>query len=239
MATATKSCAADLVTVYDKQCEDLILRHLCAPFPKFRCLAEETAADNGLGDEPTWIVDPIDGTTNFVHTHYHCCVSIGLAVGRELVVGVVHNPNTRETFEAVRGGGAFCNGEPIHVSAKAGLPEALVGCNFPARRTEEKLGAIFNVQRSLLVAGVHGLRVDGSSAIDLCNVAMGRLDAFFEVGIQPWDVAAGAVILREAGGVMTDTTGDTFDPLNHRVIGANSPALAAEIARICLEHKYH
>ncbi|KAI8567309.1 hypothetical protein RHMOL_Rhmol02G0111100 [Rhododendron molle] len=191
----------DLVTETDKACEDLIFNHLKQYFPSHQFIGEETTAACGvteLTDEPTWIVDPLDGTTNFVHGFPFVCVSIGLTIGKIPTIGVVYNPIMDELFTGIHGKGAFLNGNLIKVSSQTEL------------------------MKSLLATEVRSLRMSGSCALNLCGIACGRLDLFYETGFGgPWDVAGGAVIVKEAGGVLFDPSGKEFDITAQRVAASN------------------
>ncbi|XP_044981247.1 inositol monophosphatase 3 isoform X2 [Hordeum vulgare subsp. vulgare] len=192
----------DLVTETDKACEDLIFNHLRMLYPDHKFIGEETSAALGSTDDltydPTWIVDPLDGTTNFVHGFPFVCVSIGLTIGKIPTVGVVYNPIMNELFTAVRGKGAFLNGSPIRTSPQNELVKAL------------------------MVTEIRSIRMCGSLALNMCGVACGRLDLCYEIGFGgPWDVAAGALILKEAGGFVFDPSGDEFDLMAQRMAGSN------------------
>lgn len=165
------------------------------PCPRRFIGEEQTAANGGvipeLTDAPTWMVDPVDGTTNFVHGQPMVCTSIGLAVGKRCVVGVVFNPILDEFFEARLGGGALLNGRPVHVSPRGDLRECVVGTEIGIGRDEETLDAMMDRIRKV-TKEVRGIRGSGSCAINMCSVAMGRADAMFEINIGgPWDVGAG------------------------------------------------
>ncbi|KDD75655.1 inositol monophosphatase [Helicosporidium sp. ATCC 50920] len=206
--------AVDLVTETDRECEALILRRLGAAFPNHAFIGEESSAAAGgppspraLTMGPTWMIDPLDGTTNFVHGFPFSCVSIGLVVARRPVLGVVHCPMLGETYTAVEGGGAFLNGAPIRCSERAELRQALFVTELGTRRDEAFLEAAMKRIR-LVAAATRSMRAAGSCALNLCGVAAGRLDAYFEYGLGgPWDMAAGAVVLREAGGIVVDPSG--------------------------------
>ncbi|KAK9031450.1 hypothetical protein V6N11_032828 [Hibiscus sabdariffa] len=191
----------DLVTETDKACEDLVFNHLKQHYPSHKFIGEETTAACGaseLTDEPTWIVDPLDGTTNFVHGFPFVCVSIGLTIGKVPTVGVVYNPIMNELFTAVLGKGAFLNGTPIRVSSQNELV------------------------KSLLATEVRSLRMSGSCALNLCGIACGRLDLFYEIGYGgPWDVAAGVLIVKEAGGLVYDPFGKDFEITVPKVAASN------------------
>ncbi|XP_073125911.1 inositol monophosphatase 3-like [Henckelia pumila] len=215
----------DLVTETDKKCEEVIFDYLRSKYPDHKFIGEETTAACGvteLTDEPTWIVDPLDGTTNFVHGFPFVCVSIGLTIGFIPTVGVIYNPIMDELFTAVRGEGAFLNGNPITVSSQTELVKSLLATEAGTNRDKFTLDATTNRINSLLFK-VRSLRMSGSCALNLCGVACGRLDMFYEVGFGgPWDVAAGAVIVSEAGGLVFDPSGKEFDVTSRRVAASNS-----------------
>ncbi|GMH42674.1 hypothetical protein BSKO_10593 [Bryopsis sp. KO-2023] len=215
----------DLVTETDKACEKVVFDAIRSNFPEHKFIGEEESAARGtaapLTDDPTWMVDPLDGTTNFVHRWPFCCVSIALVVNKEVVVGVVYNPILDEMFTAEKGQGAFLNGSRIHVSDTSDLGSALVATELGVTREERALDVIFERIRRLSAAS-RSLRCNGSCALNLCGVACGRLDAFFEIGFGGcWDVAAGALVLQEAGGHVLDPTGKPFGLMSRRVLGTN------------------
>jgi inositol-phosphate phosphatase/L-galactose 1-phosphate phosphatase len=227
--------AVDLVTETDKACEAMVLSRIRAAFPDHAFIGEEGSAEAGftaaLGPGPTWMVDPVDGTTNFVHRFPFSCVSIGLVVGRRPVVGVVFNPVLGELFSAVEGGGAFLNGAPIAVSPTSHLGSAVFATELGTRRDDAFMEAAFGRMRALGQA-TRGMRCCGSAALNLCGVAMGRLDAYYEVGLGgPWDMAAAVCILREAGGEVLDPAGGPFNLMSRRVLGANAH-LGAGVAAV-------
>ncbi|PKU64758.1 inositol monophosphatase 3 [Dendrobium catenatum] len=214
----------DLVTETDKECEELIFNHLKKHFPSHKFIGEETSAALGtseLTDDPTWIVDPLDGTTNFVHGFPFVCVSIGLTIEKVPTVGVVYNPIIDELFTGVRGQGAFLNGNPIKAASQAELLKSLLATEVGTTRDKSTVDATTNRINSLLFK-VRSLRMDGSCALNLCGVACGRLDIFYELGFGgPWDVAGGAIILQEAGGLIFDPYGGDFDIMSRRVAASN------------------
>ncbi|KAL4585363.1 hypothetical protein LXL04_009982 [Taraxacum kok-saghyz] len=217
--------SVDLVTETDKSCEDLIFNHLKQHFPSHKFIGEETTAANGvtqLTDEPTWIVDPLDGTTNFVHGFPFVCVSIGLTIRKVPTVGVVYNPIMDELFTAIDGKGAFLNGNPIKVSSQSELVTSLLATEQAGtKRDKATLDATTNRINSLLYK-VRSIRMGGSCALGLCGVACGRIDLFYELGFGgPWDVAAGAVIVKEAGGLIFDPSGNDFDITAQRIAASN------------------
>ncbi|XP_052203237.1 inositol-phosphate phosphatase-like [Diospyros lotus] len=214
----------DLVTETDKACEDLIFNHLKQHFPSHKFIGEETTAACGateLTDEPTWIVDPLDGTTNFVHGFPFVCVSIGLTIGKVPRVGVVYNPIMNELFTGIHGKGAFLNGDPIKASSQSELVKSLLGTEAGTKRDQATLDATTN-RINYLLSKVRSIRMSGSCALDLCGIACGRLDVFYELGFGgPWDVAAGALIVKEAGGVVFDPSGKEFDITAQRIAASN------------------
>lgn len=220
-----KSSARDLVTAADVASERLLVARLREAFPGHAIESEEEVKDARDG-RPRWFLDPLDGTVNFVHRLPCWCVSMGLWSEAGPEVAVVHAPYLRETFHATRGGGAFLNGRPIQVSGVESLAEGIVATGFPYRRHELVPNNLENFNRFFLEA--QGLRRMGSAAIDLCYVADGRLDGYWELYLSPHDVAAGALIVREAGGLVTDVDGGE-DWLRGAHIVAATPALHGPI----------
>lgn len=214
-AVAYKS-AVDVVTATDRQAELIILEALQGSFPDHGIVSEESPP-RAARSPYVWYVDPLDGTTNFVHGYPHCAVSIALEHRGELVLGLVHDPLRRETFSAQRGGGAHLNGRRIAVSDVDNLSHALAGAGFPYDRRDHA-----NVYVPVIQAGIErtrSLRWSGSAALDLSYVACGRLDAYWEWHLRPWDVGAGRLIVEEAGGRVTDFAGGA-----HELTGAETAA---------------
>lgn len=235
--------AVDLVTETDKECEALVLGQLKEAFPSHRFIGEEETAAMGfipeLTDEPTWLVDPVDGTTNFVHRFPFCCVSIALAVNSKVVVGVVYNPILDELFHAKDKAGAFLNGRAIHCSEATDLKSSIFITELGTRRDKEYMDAVFS-RMKMLAEHTRGMRSCGSCALNLCSVACGRADAYYEIGLGgPWDMAAGSKILEEAGGVVSDPTGSPLSIMSRRVLGTNShlgPIVASILSKApCLD----
>jgi len=229
----------DLVTAVDKACEALIIDTLKARYPGHAFIGEESSAamPEGplqLGDQPTWIIDPVDGTTNFVHGYPFVTVSIGLAVGGEPVLGVIYNPIMDELCSAMRGCGATLNGQPVRVGSATGVTSAVVCNNFGASR-EPAVNALCTARlNALLQNSVRGVRNSGSAAQNMMHVACGRLDAYFEEGFGgPWDVAAGKIIIEEAGGTCKMVLGDAFTLLAGKgQILCGNEAVVDDIARV-------
>ena len=197
--------AADFVTKADVAAERAIVASLQKSRPKYGLVLEEEGKIEGSDKSNTFIVDPLDGTTNFLHSMPQFCVSIGLERDNEMFAGVVFAPILNELYVAEKGSGAYMNDTRLRVSGREDLSEALVGCGFPWKGKAGRGTALKETDRVLDQTA--GVRRFGSAAYDLCMVASGRLDAYWERGLQPWDCAAGIVIAREAGGQVT-----TIDP---------------------------
>ena len=208
----------DLVTVADRASEKLIVDRLKAKWPQHGIVGEEgTRSDTGA--EYRWFVDPLDGTTNFAHGYPVFCVSIALArQDDELEVGVLYDPTRNEMFAAERGQGATLNGKPVHVSRTARLAESILGTGFPSHKRHKNPNIYFYHQITLRS---HGVRRAGSAALDLANVAAGRYDGFWEFNLNPWDTAAGVLIVQEAGGKVTRFDGAPFRLDSREVLATN------------------
>jgi myo-inositol-1(or 4)-monophosphatase len=212
-----KSTAIDLVTEVDRACEQAILEVLTSAFPGHAVLAEESGAH---GDhEFLWLVDPLDGTTNFAHQYPHVSISVALARGGQTILGVVYDPVREELFNARRGGGARLNDAPLRVSATADLDSSLLASGFPYDRREHA-DYYLSFFKGFMMR-TQGVRRAGSAALDLCWVAAGRVDGFWEWKLKPWDTAAGALIVEEAGGRTSDFTGGRFDVFGDQVLASN------------------
>ncbi len=194
----------NLVTEVDKESERIIISRLKARFPDHDFLAEESGSHQTTSDYK-WVIDPLDGTTNFTHAVPIFSVSIGLEHTGELVLGVVYDPNLNELYTAERGKGAFLNGVPIHVSRTTRLIESLIVTGFPYDIRKNPDHAVERFGNFLMEA--QAVRRLGSAALDLCYVAAGRFDGFWEVKLNPWDMAAGVLLVQEAGGKFTDFAG--------------------------------
>jgi myo-inositol-1(or 4)-monophosphatase len=208
----------DLVTEVDEQAERVIREILLEAFPAYGVLAEEGGALAGEVDA-RWIVDPLDGTTNYAHGLPIFAVSIALERAGEVVLGVVHDPMREETFIAERGGGATLNDEPVRVSDTDEPIQALIATGFPYDRAEMPEALELFGRFAALTRGMRRL---GSTALDLCYVAAGRLDGYYERGIWAWDIAAGSLILEEAGGKVTDYRGGELDLEGREIVASNS-----------------
>ncbi|AIZ62707.1 inositol-1-monophosphatase [Hymenobacter sp. DG25B] len=228
----------DMVSYVDQEAEKLLVAGLRELLPEAGFITEEgttggssqaTSAGTGL----TWIIDPLDGTTNFIHGLPIYSVSVALMQGRELVIGVVYEVNQQECFRAVRGGGAFCNEQPIRVSSTQDLNHSLIATGFPYsnfNRIDTYLPILKEFMRR-----TNGVRRVGSAAIDLAWVAAGRFDGYFEFNINSYDVAAGILLVREAGGHVTQFLHDG-DPIFGREVVASNTAVHAEMQEVIGEH---
>ncbi|WP_198419570.1 inositol monophosphatase family protein [Geomonas oryzae] len=208
----------DIVTEVDRACEELIVSRIAAAFPGHSFLAEENLYADG---DPAWrwVIDPLDGTTNYAHGFPWFCVSIALEHEGELTLGVIYHCMMDELFTAVRGGGAFLNGRPISVSSRKPLRHSLIATGFPydaTRGNENNFRNFFELQLA-----ARGVRRAGAAALDLAYVAAGRLDGYWECKLKPWDVAAGSLLVREAGGMVTNHKGEPHRIGDHRILASN------------------
>jgi myo-inositol-1(or 4)-monophosphatase len=217
----------DVVTEVDEQAEQVIQEILLGAFPSYGMLAEEGGWLPGE-ENARWIVDPLDGTTNYAHGLPIFAVSIALERAGEVVLGLVHDPMREETYVAERGGGATLNDEPIRVSDTDESNQALIATGFPYDR--DKMPEALDLFGRFAVL-TRGMRRLGSTALDLCYVASGRLDGYYERGIWAWDIAAGSLVLEEAGGKVTDYRGRELD-LEGREIVASNGALHPAMTRL-------
>jgi len=221
----------DLVTVADRESEKLIVARIRERFPQHDILGEEGTRQES-GAEFKWYVDPLDGTTNFAHGFPVFCVSMGLERKGERIAGVLYDPTRDELFAAEKGSGATLNGKPMHVSKVAKLNEALVATGFPSHKRHKNPNIHFYHQITLRT---HGVRRAGSAALDLAAVASGRVDGFWEFNLNPWDTAAGVLLVEEAGGMVSDFSGGPFHISSREVCASNGvlhPALLAEFRAI-------
>ncbi|CAG7832525.1 unnamed protein product [Allacma fusca] len=295
----TKSSDIDLVTETDQQVEKLLIGGLQKTFPDHKFIGEESTAAGQkcvLTDDPTWIIDPVDGTMNFVHGLPLVAISIGLLIKKNPVIGIIYNPILEQLYTARLGQGAFLNGNPIRVSGEKELSKALVCSEVGTSTDPLKVQVVLNnltklvgnvhgvrlygtaacalgmvacggadafchmglhcwdlaagqliveeaggclrdyegLKKNLqqLHAGLAGIRALGSAALNMASVAAGGTDSYFEFGLHAWDMAAGDLIVREAGGIVTDTTGGPLDLMNRRVICASSEELAKKLSEI-------
>ncbi|XP_022665285.1 inositol monophosphatase 1-like isoform X2 [Varroa destructor] len=202
----TKAGFADLVTDTDKGVEKLIIGNISAKFPDHKFIGEESTVEgckHDLTDAPTWIIDPVDGTTNFVHTFPMVAVSVGLAVNKDIVLGIIYNPILDLLYTARKGKGAFVNDSKLKVSNCKKLDKAIVMCEAGSGRAEERVHMVFENMKNIL-SRAHGIRSLGSACMNMVMVAGGNADAYQEFGLHCWDMAAAKLIVEEAGGVVMD-----------------------------------
>jgi myo-inositol-1(or 4)-monophosphatase len=228
LVVGTKSSSVDLVTEVDRACEELLVSGLARERPRDAILAEEGGGRDFPGARWRWILDPLDGTTNFAHGYPRFCVSIGVEHEDLRTVGVVYDPLLDELYHAVRGQGAFRNGSPIRVSREVELGRALLatGFSYDRRARDDR-----NLEHfAAFLRRARALRRDGSAALDLCYVACGRLDGFWELDLHAWDVAAGALLVEEAAGRTSDSAGGPLPRSGVEVVASNGAIHDAMVA---------
>ena len=233
----------DFVTKTDKENEKLIYDRLYSMFPDYDFIGEESSADAGkiepLTVTKTFIVDPIDGTTNFVHSNPFCCVSIGLCHNKTPVMGVVYNPDFDELYVSIKGKGAYLNGKKMFVTDVLKLEDALVLTEFGYQRDAEKLKCISDCLLNMLTKNCHAVRHMGSGVLNLCYVAAGRLDVCY-AGVageswKPWDHAAGMLFVTEAGGCLSEVDGEPFHTHSDSIVAASTRELKDEVVSSIVE----
>jgi myo-inositol-1(or 4)-monophosphatase len=225
----------DFVTEVDKAAEAVIIETLQEAYPGYGILAEESGLSEGKGGdtEYRWIIDPLDGTTNFIHGLPQYAISIALAKGDVIEQAVVFDPNRNELFTASKGGGAFLNERRIRVSRRIKLGDALIGTGFPYRMFD-KIDLYLAIFKEL-AEKTAGQRRPGAASLDLAYVACGRYDGFWEFGLSPWDMAAGALLISEAGGLISDLRGDANYLETGNVI-AGTPKVFAPLLKVVQSH---
>lgn len=229
----------DFVTEVDQAAEDVILENLRSAYPDHYFLAEESGFSDAKGNpgnaedakvaDYVWVIDPLDGTTNFIHGMPHYAISIALMQRGMVTQAVVYDPNRDELFTATKGAGAYLNNRRIRVSKRIKVEESLVGTGFPFRQ----IGAVDRYMDLLkrVTMKAAGVRRPGAAALDLAYVAAGRYDSFFELGLAPWDVAAGSLLVTEAGGLVGDFEGESNYLFGDETLAAN-PKLFVEMIRL-------
>ncbi len=221
----------DYVSDADRASEEAIAEFLRRETPDFGLLAEEGGA-TGVG-RTRWVVDPLDGTANFIHSFPHFAVSVALMEGDEVLVGVVHDPMRDETFSAARGAGAWCEGRRLTATGRAGLAGAFLTTGFPFRM-HRVIDLYLRVFREVFLR-VAAIRRPGAAALDLAHTAAGIFDGFFEFCLSPWDIAAGALLVREAGGIVTNLDG-AADIFGHGNVVAAAPGVHPELLDVIRAH---
>ena len=218
----------DLVTEADKESERVVLECIKTHFPAHQILSEEAGLNSQHNHDYLWVVDPLDGTTNYTHQYPMVCVSIGLLYKGIPILGVIYNPIHQENFQAVRGLGATLNGQPIHVSKAATISHSLLCTGFAYNRQESDDNNYAEFCHITHIS--QGVRRGGSAALDLAYVAAGRLDGFWELGLKPWDIAAGIILIEEAGGLVSAYDGSPVVIESGRLIATNG-VIHQELAR--------
>lgn len=222
-----KSTAFDVVTAADKESQARIIEIIRANFPLHQILAEESTQVSTTASDYKWIIDPLDGTTNFAHSMPIFSVSIAVEERGKVIMGAVYSPIARELFYAERGEGAWLNDKPMRVSETSELSKALLVTGFPYERSQ--IDYLLKYVREVLNQA-HGLLRLGSAALDLCYVACGRLEGFWEFFLNPWDTAAGYLIVEEAGGKVTDFCGNPYSPTGKQILATNGKIHNAMLA---------
>jgi len=245
-----KSSATDLVTETDKATEKLLVGGLTAKFPGHKFIGEEDVAENKgnnvgeVTDDPTWIIDPIDGTTNFVHGHPMVCISVGLIIKKVPWVGIVSVPMTNSTYHAVRFQGAYLNGQKIQTSGCRSLSKAmflhaqpcLAGVTGEDDKQMKMMIALGNCAK--IASKVQAIRMDGSAAINCVMIANGESDVYPQVGIRCWDIVAGGLIVREAGGFLADPRdGTDYDFMSRGILATSTPELGQAVLDLGLTYQ--
>lgn len=230
----TAKSANDFVTEVDQRAEEVIIETLLTAYPGHGILAEESGRTHGAkNSEYVWIIDPLDGTTNFIHGLPIYCTSIALAYRDQVQQAVVYDPARNDLFYASKGRGAFLNDKRLRVSKRVRLSDALIGTGFPFRKGDNYKRYMTLLEE--VMQNCAGLRRPGAAALDLCYVAAGWYDAFFEFGLNPWDVAAGSLIISEAGGLVGNFTGEA-DFLYQREVVAGNPKVYGQMVKLLAPH---
>ena len=234
LLSVTSKRPNDFVTEVDKAAEATIIQIIRDAYPDHGILAEESGiTDAAQGNEFQWIIDPLDGTTNFIHGLPQYAVSIALAHKGVVTQAVVYDPNRNELYTASKGGGAFLNDRRIRVSKRVKLQECLIGTGFPYRVFEHE--AAYSAIFKDLTKKTSGLRRPGAASLDLCYVACGRYDGFYEFGLAPWDMAAGTLLISEAGGLVSDLAGESNYLATGNII-AGTPKIFSQLLQAITPH---
>lgn len=231
--TEYKGSPNNLVSYVDKTAEERLVAGLSKLLPEAGFITEEGTTEQASGQEYVWCIDPLDGTTNFMHGYAYFTTSVGLLRNGRPVLGVINDPSHHEAFYGWEGGGAWCNGVPIRVSAATQLADSLISCGFPYSGGDRRMQYL-NLLMNLMDRS-HGFRRLGSAAIDLAYTARGWFEGFFEYQLNSWDMAAGVLLLREAGGVVTDFEGGEDFLFGGNII-AGAPGMQEELRQLVAEH---
>ena len=223
----TSKSSNDFVTEVDQAAERIIIETLLAAYPGHGILAEESGSAHGAKhSDYVWIIDPLDGTTNFIHGFPVYAVSIALAYRGQIQQAVVYDPTRNDLYFASKGRGAFCNDKRLRVSKRIRMAECLIGTGFPFRKGDD--AKTYLQMFETVMQACAGVRRPGAAALDLCHVAAGHYDGFFETGLSPWDMAAGALMITEAGGLIGNFTGEA-DFLHQREVVAGNPKIYGQL----------
>ncbi|XP_018562331.1 inositol monophosphatase 3 [Anoplophora glabripennis] len=224
----TKGFVYDLVTIYDRKIEEILINRIKEKWPQHKFIGEEESEVNGikkLTDDPTWIIDPIDGTANFVRGLKITCVSIGLVIKKVQMLGIVYNPFLDELYTAIKGQGAFLNGKKISTSGQTEIGQTIFNYEMSLAR-RPKYYDLYMYRFKHLIKVIMGFRSLGCAVLGLCYVADGRLDAYQCDGLYPWDAAAGVLIVREAGGFVCDSRGKEFNLMDPNFLATATKSLS-------------
>ena len=225
--------ANDFVSDVDRQAEDIIVGTLQEAYPQHRILSEEAGTLGNERAEFEWIIDPLDGTTNYLHGHPQYAISMALLHNGKLQEALVYAPERNDLYMASRGKGALLNDRRIRVSSRIELNQCLIGTGFPV--VEQSMLDTYLAILKAFIEKTAGARREGAASLDLCALATGRLDGFFEFNLKPWDIAAGALIVQEAGGIVTDMHGEQTWLETGDIVAAN-PKVLAQMLRIIGAH---
>lgn len=221
----------DFVSEADRAAERAVIDVIQKHYPDHAILAEESGAQGDADSDTQWIIDPLDGTTNYLHGFPVFAISIGVKVGGRMAHGVVYDPLRQELFTATRGSGAQLDDHKIRVSGQTEMERALIGTGFPFRQADSEMEPYLSMLGKV-VKNTSGVRRPGAAALDLCYVAAGRLDAFWETGLAAWDLAAGSLIIREAGGIVSGLDGsENYLDTGHVLCG--TPKIYSGLAKLC------
>lgn len=218
---------ANYVTVVDYKVQEFLIGELRSICPDSNIIAEESGANHYDSKGITWVIDPVDGTTNLMYGFHHSAISVGLFIDGTPALGFIYNPTRNEFFFAEKGNGAFLNGNPIEVSKCSDIKDALI-CFGTTPYDRKKIDKTFEITKNIF-SDCRDIRRTGSAALDIAYVACGRLDGFFELTLQPWDFAAGMIILQEAGGKITDCSGNELNFLKPNPVSATNGKIHSEL----------
>ncbi|XP_076275481.1 inositol monophosphatase 1-like [Rhynchophorus ferrugineus] len=224
----------DFVTIFDTKIENILNKQIADKYPNHKFIGEEESSgkEYTLTDDPTWIIDPIDGTENFMRQMRLSCISVAMTINKEQVFGIAYNPNMDELFTAIKGKGAYLNRERIYTTNQKDYTKSLFNYELSIGRMSTYFYNLYMFRLKHLLPKVMGVRCFGCAVLGLCYVACGRFDAYQCDGLFPWDAAAGTLIVREAGGFVIDSSGKDFDLMNPNFLATSSKELAEQYLQI-------